>query len=110
VVLDFLVDYDLLIALQVGPFRSVGERDEPPDPKMRTYRRLINSPPDLPVFKDGEVEQHSGVVPVQIPFDVLSSGIIYLETSIQAPGFSATEQWIIEARMGQLRLKPPKNR
>jgi hypothetical protein len=110
VVLDFLVDYDLLIPFQVGPFRSVGERDEPPDSKMRIYRRVINSPPDLPVFKDGEVEQHSGVVPVQIPFEVLSSGIIYLETSIQAPGFSATEQWIIEARKEQLRLKAPKGR
>lgn len=110
VVVDFFVDFDLLIPFQVGPFKSIGERDEPPRPKMRIFRRVINSPPDLPIFKDGEVEQHSGVVPVQIPFEVVAGGNIYLETSIQAPGFSATEEWLITARNGRLRLVPPKER
>jgi hypothetical protein len=110
VVVDFLVDWDLLIPFQVGPFKSIGERDEAPDPKMRIFRRVINSPPDLPIFKEGEVEQHSGVVATQIPFEVLNGGIIYLETSIQAPGFTATEQWTIEARQGQLRIRPPRGR
>lgn len=110
VVVDFFVDFDLPIPFQVGPFRSIGERDEVPRAKMRIFRRVINSPPDLPIFKDGEVEQHSGVVAVQIPFEVLQGGNIYLETSIQAPGFSATEEWLIAARNGQLKLVPPKER
>ena len=108
VVVDFFVDLDLPIPFQVGPFKFIGERDEPPRAKMRIFRRVINSPPDLPIFKDGEVEQHSGVVPVQIPFDVLEGGNIYLETSIQAPGFSTSEEWLIVAGKGQLKLVPPK--
>jgi hypothetical protein len=108
VVVDFLVDFDLQIPFKVGPFNSAGERDEAPRAKMRIYRRVINSPPDLPIFKDGEVEQHSGVVPVQIPFAVLAGGNIYLETCIQAPGVSVTEEWWIVARKGVLELIPPK--
>jgi hypothetical protein len=110
VVVDFLVDLDLIIPFQVGPFQSIGERDEAPRAKMRIFRRVINSPPHLPIFKDGEIEQHSGVVPVQIPFEVVAGGNIYLETSIQAPGFSTTEEWLIAARNGVLRLIPPKER
>lgn len=110
VVVDFFVDFDLSIPFQVGPFRSIGERPESPRPKMRIFRRVINSPPDLPIFKDGEVEQHSGVVAVQIPFEVLEGGQIYLETSVQAPGFAATEEWLIIAKNGQLTLVPPKER
>jgi hypothetical protein len=107
VVVDFFVDYVLMIPFLVGPFKIIGERDEAPTPKMRIFRRVINSPPDLPIFKEGEVEQHSGVVPIQIPFEVVARGIIYLETSIQTPGFSATEQWLIQARNGTLKLLPP---
>jgi hypothetical protein len=107
VVADFLVDYDLLIPFQVGPFKIIGERDEAPRHKMRIFRRVINSPPDLPIFKEGEVEQHSGIVATQIPFEVVAGGLIYLETSIQAPGFSSTEEWLIQSRNGTLRLLPP---
>lgn len=107
VVVDFLIDYDLTTPFQVGPFKMISERDEPPAQKMRIYRRVINSPPDLPIFKEGEVEQHSGVVPVQIPFQVVESGVIFLETSIQSPGFSTTEEWRITAQHGRLKLVPP---
>jgi hypothetical protein len=108
VVVDFLVDYDLPTPFQVGPFMSIGARDEAP--KMRIFRRVINSPPDLPIFKEGEVEQHSGVVPVQIPFEVIEGGVIYLETSIQTPGFTAREEWQITSRKGVLSFVPPRDR
>jgi hypothetical protein len=77
---------------------------------MRIYRRVINSPPDLPIFKEGEVEQHSATVAVEIPFEVVAGGVIWLETSIQAPGFSATEKWTIQSRGGVLELFPPRHR
>jgi hypothetical protein len=88
VVVDFLVDWDLLIPFQVGPFKSIGERDEAPDPKMRIFRRVINSPPDLPIFKEGEVEQHSGVVAVQIPFEVVNGGVIPDDLEAQVEHFT----------------------
>jgi hypothetical protein len=109
VIVDFLIDYDLVPAFSLPPYRVVGERDEAHRPKMRIFRRVINSPPDLPIFKEGEAEQHSATVAVQIPAEVVAGGIIYLETSIQAPGFSATEDWLIQSRGGVLRLLPPRH-
>jgi hypothetical protein len=105
VVVDFLIDYDLPPAFSLQPFKLVGERDEEPGQKMRIFRRVINSPPDLPVFKDGEVEQHSGAVAIEFPLDVARSGIAWLETRIQAPGFAASEHWAIHGRDFQLRLR-----
>jgi hypothetical protein len=109
VIVDFLIDYDLIPAFHLPPFKTVGERDEAPRPKMRIFRRVINSPPDLPIFKEGDVEQHSATVAVQIPADVLGSGIIWLETSIQAPGFSINEEWTIRTRGAVLTLVPPRH-
>jgi hypothetical protein len=107
VIVDFLIDYDLRPGFSLPPFKIVGERDEAPRQKMRIYRRVINSPPDVPIFKEGEVETHSAAVAVEIPFEVLDSGIIWLETSIQAPGFSTSEEWTIQSRRGVLKLRPP---
>jgi len=107
VIIEFLIDYDLKPAFSLLPFKIVGQRDEAPRPKMRIFRRVINSPPDLPIFKEGEVEQHSAPVAVEIPVAVLPSGIIWLETLIQAPGFSTTEEWTIQSRGGVLTLRPP---
>ena len=98
VIVDFLVDYDLITPFPLAPFQMIGERDEAPGPKMRIFRRVINSPPDLPVFREGEVAQHSASVAVQVPAAVLAGGTIWLETAIQAPGFTTTEVWTIRAR------------
>jgi hypothetical protein len=76
VIVDFLIDYDLIPAFSLPPFKMIGQRDEAPRPKMRIFRRTINSPPDLPIFKEGEVEQHSAPVAVQIPFEVVAGGLI----------------------------------
>jgi hypothetical protein len=108
VVVDFLIDYDLLIPFHLAPFATVGERDEAP--KMHILRRVINSPPDLPIFKESEVAQHSGTVAVQIPFQVIESGLIYLETIIHTPGFSTSEEWQIRSRNGLLNMVPPADR
>ncbi|MGY3239958.1 hypothetical protein ACVMAJ_006848 [Bradyrhizobium sp. USDA 4448] len=109
-IVDFLVDYDLNIAFSNPPFRGVGERNEAGRHRMRIFRRLINSPPDLPIFKEGEVEQHSAGIGVVIPAEVLLSGIIWLETSIQAPGVTVVEEWSIHCQDRMMRLRPPSSR
>ena len=110
VVADFLIDFDLLIPFHLPPFKTVGERDEAPHPKMRILRRVINSPPDLPIFKESEVEQHSDTVAIQISFEVIEGGGIYLETTVHTPGFSTSEKWQITSRNGLLKLVPPSDR
>lgn len=109
VIVDLLVDYDLPIPFSLQPFKSIGERDVAPLPKMRIFRRVINSPPHTPVFQEGEADEHNAGVAVQIPFEVLVSGVIYLETSIKSPGCSVSEEWQIRAIDGVLKLVPPKH-
>ena len=110
VVVDFLVDYDLVIPYALAPFTTIGERDQTPSPRMRIFRRVINSPPDVPVFQESAIAQHSAAVPVQIPFKVYESGVIYFETEIHTPGFSISEQWHITSKAGLLRIVPPVDR
>ncbi len=74
---------------------------------MKIYRRAISSPPHMPIFKEGEDESHTAVLAVQIPNDHLNSAIIWLETAIQAPGFSSTEQWTLRTKQARLTLYPP---
>ncbi len=109
VIVDLLVDYDLAIPFPLLPFTQVGERDQAPRPKMRIFRRVINSPPMTPVFQEGDVEQHSAQVAVQIPFEVVSGGTIFLETIIKSPGVLVSEEWQIIAKGGVLTLRPPKH-
>jgi Schlafen, AlbA_2 len=109
VIIDFLIDYDLAVPFALNPFKQVGERDQPPGPKMKIFRRAINSPPHLPIFREGESEDHTAPLAIQIPNSVLNSGIIWLETSIQAPGVSSTERWTIQTRHSVLTLYPPGN-
>lgn len=74
---------------------------------MTIYRRSINSPPHMPVFKEAEHEDHTATVSVQIPNEHLNSAIIRLEISLQTPGFTKIETWTLRTRPGQLRLVGP---
>jgi Putative DNA-binding domain len=107
VMVDFLIDADLKVPFALDPFRLVGQRDEPPGPKMMIYRRAINSPPQMPIFKEAEHEDHTATVSVQIPNEHLNSAIIWLEVAIHAPGFATVEQWTLRTRQGQLKLVGP---
>lgn len=106
-IVDFLIDFDLLIPYSLDQFRQIGERDEPGGPKMKIFRRAINSPPHMPIFKEGQGESHTAALAVQIRNDHLDSAVIWLETAIQAPGFSGTEHWTLRTQQGQLFLFSP---
>ncbi len=109
VIVDLLVDYDLQIAFSLQPFAQVGEIDEAPHAKMRIFRRVINSPPMTPVFQEGEVEQHSAQVALQLPAELVKGGWMYFRTIIQSPGFTSTQDWTIRSHNGVLTVRPPKD-
>ena len=107
VIVDIVIDADLNVPFALDTFKQVGQRDEAPGPKMKIYRWAINSPPHMPVFKEGEHENHTAALAVQIPNGYLNSAIVWLETAIQAPGFSSTEQWTLQTRQSRLALYGP---
>jgi hypothetical protein len=101
VIVDFLVDHDLPIPFSLPNFQVRGTREE--GPKATIFRRVITSPPMLPVFEEKEVDQHTGEVAIQLPTRLLDA-VIYLETSIQTPGFSNVQEWIMQSQGGVLKL------
>jgi hypothetical protein len=106
-IVDLLIDSDLIVPFALDPFKQIGERDEAPGPKLTIFRRAINSPPHMPIFKEGQHDSHTAALAVQIPNDHLNSAIIWLETAIQAPGFSSTEKWTLRTHQSRLALYGP---
>jgi hypothetical protein len=80
-------------------------------PKQYWLGRQFLSPPDTPIFKEmsGLMNPHAISFTVAIPSQQLVSQemIYHLTTSVQTPGYSATEHWVIYRRGTMLELCPP---
>jgi hypothetical protein len=107
-IIDIFVDVALINPFQVNPFKQATtvERSSPQG-RLTVYRRTISSPPDVPIFKEAIHESHFGQIALQVPESFRISSIFYLETSIQAPGFSKQEQWAIICNSDRLSLIHP---
>ena len=107
-IIDIFVDVALISPFQVNPFKQATtvERSSPQG-RLTVYRRTISSPPDVPIFKEAIHESHFGQIALQVPESFRISSIFYLETSIQAPGFSKQEQWAIICNSDRLSLIHP---
>jgi Putative DNA-binding domain len=66
----------------------------------------LSYPPDLPIFKEVD-PPHSLSFVIAVPRECSGEHLFHLTTSVQTPGYSATEKWIIHARAGILRMCPP---
>ena len=107
-IIDIFVNVALINPFQVNPFKQATtvERSSPQG-RLTVYRRTISSPPDVPIFKEAIHESHFGQIALQVPESFRISSIFYLETSIQAPGFSKQEQWAIICNSDRLSLIHP---
>jgi hypothetical protein len=69
----------------------------------------FTSPPDMPIFK--EIDQDVGhrlSLTISYRSSMLSGEhVFHLATSVQTPGYSAAEKWIIHQRGATLRMCPP---
>jgi len=79
------------------------------DPQQYWLAHRFSSPPGLPIFK--EIDQdpvHRLSFTIAFQSAMLSGDhIFHLTTSIQTPGYSATESWKIHHRADTLRMCPP---
>ena len=107
-IVDIFIDSALTNPFQVNPFKqsTAVERSNPPR-KLTVFRRTLSSPPDVPIFQEAIHESHFGQIALQMPESLRVSSIFYLETSIQAPGFSKREEWAIMCNSGRLSLIHP---
>lgn len=67
---DVSIDASFINPFQTGRFRVWSVSSGPPE--MRTFRRTIASPPDLPVFREGTKEATLDQIALQFPSSLLS--------------------------------------
>jgi hypothetical protein len=102
------VAIDTALPLRTAPdFQPMGITGDEQQQYWLGHR--FSSPPDLPIFKEiDHVPSHHLTLTFAYPSSMLQGEhIFYLATSVQTPGFSATEHWVIHRRGTTLRMCPP---
>jgi Schlafen, AlbA_2 len=93
-----------------GDFKQIGQRTDAQNVLQNWLERRLSSPADLPIFKESELlPLSSKPLAFECSSDLVNRGdhYIYLTTSVQTPGYAATEKWIIYRRGTTLRLCEP---
>ncbi|MGX4771092.1 AlbA family DNA-binding domain-containing protein [Bradyrhizobium guangdongense] len=106
-VIDIGFDTDLLLASQ-GNYESLGEFADNSGFTMNWYRRILSSPPMLPIFK----EHTMAISPNDLHFYLRSSALngrpfFDITVIVSAPGFSSEEHWAIQANGQTIVMHPP---
>jgi hypothetical protein len=104
-IVELWVDHDLKVPFANPPLKQVRVEQNTTGRSFRIYQRTLLSPPGIPIFKEGIHESHSAQLPLQLPLRLFKTAMIYFETSIQAPGFSKREEWLINCNGGCMRLR-----
>jgi hypothetical protein len=103
VILEFLIDSEVYLFDQGSPFKEIGMRGA-----KRLLRRVISSPPSIPIFQEADPDDNRADVYLRWPASILrDEQLVDIETVVRTPGFSKTENWAIHVRGGTLRLCPP---
>jgi hypothetical protein len=92
-------------------FYQTGTTADDGEPKYWLGHRMT-SPPLLPIFKEVDPTAGGHRPSFSIAFRsgfLRGDHLFHLATSIQTPGFRATERWIILSRGGTLQMCPPGN-
>jgi Schlafen, AlbA_2 len=102
------VGIDTELSLSVAAdFHALGRTGD--EQQQYWLGKQISSPPGLPIFK--EVDPSAGFrFPINLTVHSSALGgekLFHLTTVAQAPGFSATEKWVVHQRGSLLRMCPP---
>jgi hypothetical protein len=105
-----LVKIGIDTALPFGGSRDLHQMGTSGDDQPQWWLgHRFSSPPDLPIFKEiAPAAGHRLTFLTTYPSSLLGGEhIFHLTTSVQTPGYSATEKWVIHQRGGTLRMCPP---
>jgi Putative DNA-binding domain len=91
----------------VNDFHAMGVTGD--DQQQYWLGHRFSSPPDLPIFKEIDpLAGHRLSLTIAYAASLLGAErIFYFATSVQTPGYTATEKWVIHSRAGTLRMCPP---
>jgi hypothetical protein len=90
--IEVLIGTILPAAFPTTSFPSVGEENG-----LRVHRMIVQSPPNVPIFKEGDPVNHQGSIALTITrrLQYSDGATIPLKTRVQTPGFSAEQDWKI---------------
>jgi hypothetical protein len=99
------IDAALLLS-SPGDFEQLNQRVDADNVWQNWLERRLSSPPDLPIFKESEPRRVAFTF--AYPSNLLiGDHLFYITTSVQTPGYSATEKWVIDQKGANLRLREP---
>jgi hypothetical protein len=91
-----------------GDFEQIGERTDANDIRQNWLRRRLSSPPDLPIFKESGLSLSRSSLTFGYPENLLGGEhLFHITTSVQTPGYAATEKWVIHRQGATLTLYEP---
>ena len=97
------IDTDLRV-LTLGDFKQIGPSTDANNIRLNWWELRLSSPPDLPIFKESELRRAS--LTLFLPSVLLGqSHLLSLATSVQSPGYAATEKWLIHQQGARLTLR-----
>jgi hypothetical protein len=92
-----------------GDFEQIGPRTDANNIRLNWWELRLSSPPALPIFKESELRRAS--LTLGVPSVLLDQPhLLSLATSVQSPGYAATEKWLIHQQGATLTLREPATR
>jgi hypothetical protein len=88
----------------VGQFKQIGPRTDANNIRLNWWELVLSSPA-LPIFKESELRLASSLT-FGVPF-LDQPRVLYIATSVQTPGYTATEKWLIDRQGTILTLCEP---
>jgi len=89
-----------------GDFGQIGPRTDANNILLNWWELRLSSPPGLPIFKESDLRRAS--LTLGVPSVLLDQPhLLSLATSVQSPGYTATEKWIINQQGATLTLCEP---
>ncbi|MCX7310343.1 MAG: hypothetical protein NTV56_01105 [Alphaproteobacteria bacterium] len=101
VFVEVLIDTSLPTAFSVEPYRMASEEDG-----MRVFKYNVQSPPNIPIFKEGDPVNHQGSIALKVSqrLAYTAGATAKLKTRVQTPGFVGEIDWRIRFENGTLTL------
>jgi Putative DNA-binding domain len=89
-----------------GDFVQIGPRTDANNIRLNWWELRLSSPPALPIFKESDLRRAS--LTFGVPSFLLDQPhLLSLATSVQTPGYAATEKWLIHQQGATLTLREP---
>jgi hypothetical protein len=100
---------EVMIDPLISPaFGSQTYRNGGQDGDLRIFRYAIQSPPSMPIFKEGDPVNHEGAVSMRVNkrLAFTDGASARVKTRVQTPGFADERNWKIRFTTGTLTLVP----